>query len=425
MASGAPLSGNEQEFQRERSVQPEQGRLRQQDRPPERGVQMAIVDYRTSDFSRPEVIARYAQADIVVVESSYLWSLRQNAGAVAALKSLNPDLRVLGYINAHESWLNWGEQSPDHPHNPYGYDWFHRTRPYWAWTTTGDTMMTWPGKVMLNVLYPECRAEMIDILVKYQDQTLNRLDGVFWDHFNDPLWISPRVTNVIGTVDLDQDGVGYPADASEQAAYRRSQAELVNELRAALGDRFIQIFNGGRALRDSAFAALGDGMMYENFPFVGFWGGAEVSQSLDETNPHNLFAARRWPRHANGGPWLILSNKHSLTIDPSQDDAIGSSHLSPTEYPMANFSRVVALLTDCTVSYHTDGLTTFGWPEVELALGRSLGPARRDGSVYTRIFEHGRVTLTLVPPRGWLQMSFEIVQNGRVIQAFAYPDHQP
>ena len=41
-----------------------------------------------------------ARADVYVNEASYLWSPDRNEGAVADLKDRNPDIKVLGYVNA-------------------------------------------------------------------------------------------------------------------------------------------------------------------------------------------------------------------------------------------------------------------------------------------------------------------------------------
>jgi len=383
-----------------------------------RSVSRAIVDYRTSNLNDPWQILRYADADVVVLESMYLWSSPNNAGIVAALKACNPDIVVLGYVNAHTTWLRWGvENNPAKPTNPYGYAWYNATRPYWSWTTTGDTVMTWPGKVMLNVCEPACRKAMISILAEYQETSPNRLDGVFWDCFNDPLWISPDAKTLRGEVDLDGDGLGYDEDTDEREAYRRSQADLVRETRQTLGDGFIQVFNGARALADSAFAALSDGMMYENFPFVGFWGGHEMAQALDPTLPHNLFTARSWPRRTNGGPYVILSNKDEITFQDQQGPSI--------DYPLAYFNQVVALLTDCAVSFHSDGLMTYGKPLVDIDLGHPLGPPERNPDGFQRQFAKGSVTMSFAEITPQVQMSYEIVYQGRVIQSFHYPHHFP
>jgi len=377
---------------------------------------MAILDFRTSDLSSPETIAQYARADILALESAYLWVKPLNAGFVDQIKATNPDLKVIGYLNAHTSFPAWGEEEdPENPRNPYTYGWYAATRPYWAWTTTGDTMSTFPQKVMLNVLNPACRAAMIGVIQEMQETGYNRLDGALWDCFNNPLWIHPDASYE-GEPDLDGDGVGYFEDQDEQEAYAASQVDLVLETRAALGDDFLQILNGVRALRDSSFAALGDGIMYERFPFGGFW-GHEMAMALDPARSHNLFTARYWPRSDNGDPWVILAN-------PSAFHFVDHEGVL-TRYLFAEFNRVIALLTDTAVSYNTDDTWIYGWPEVELDLGPPLGNVSRTGDVLSREFTNGSVTLTLREVNEQIQFDYEIVQDGQVRQSFAFPYHFP
>ena len=378
---------------------------------------MAIMDFETNAFHTREDVERYAQANLLALDASYLWVREENAGAVDRMKALNPDLKVVAYINAHTCWFQWEDRvNPDDPANPYAHDWYTATRPYWVWTTTGDTMSTWPGKVMLNITDSACRTAMIDVIVKYHDVGLNRIDGVYWDHFSEYLWVHPDVENE-GEPDLDGDGIGFNDDSDEQMDFLAAQEALVHELRAALGDDFIQIFNGARALHDPEFAALGAGMQYEIFPNVGFGGESPMAQALDTTHPNNLFAARNWPRSLNGGPWLILSNERTVRI------LLGGGGW--IDYRLAEMNRIVALITDTLVSYHEDGRHIYGWPEVEFDLGAPVGEVTRDGNTFNRAFANGSVTLTLTDNHPLLPFDFEVIQDGETIQSFVYPYPDP
>jgi hypothetical protein len=376
---------------------------------------IAVIDYSSLDLTDPDVAAGVARADLLVMDAGVLWSPVSNQGAVADLKARNPRLKVLGYINAHGSWLFWEDTYVSDPDDqPYGADWFRSTKPYWSYTTTGDTMMSWPGKVLLNVLDPDCRTAMVDVIVRHWNAHSNVLDGVFWDHFNSQLWTPSYVPGVDGEMDLDGDGIAHRDDEDEMAAYRAASEALITELRAALGPDIVQVANGARAATDSTFAGLLDGMMYENFPDVGF-GGESMRNALDPANPFNLFAAQEWPRKDNGGPWLIYTNKYVTQFHDADGQLV--------RWRLAEYSRVAALLTGGRASYHGwDQKYRYDWPAQDVVLGEPLGPAVFDGDTITREFAEGRVTLTFTTGDLPRPFDFSIEQGGRVVQSLAYPE---
>lgn len=378
-------------------------------------MQIAIVDWRTADFTTPEALERYSRTNLLVVEAAYLWGTPANADAVALLKARNPNLKVIGYVLAHTTRLIWAPPPDDRPANGYGREWYDRTLPFWVATTTGDTMLSWPGQVMLDLANPLCRQAIVQTVAHWQAVGGNPLDGLLWDYFSAPFWYA-QVKGVSGDPDVDRDGVPHQFDADEQDAMLRGQEALVLEMRAALGGGLIQIFNGNRARVDSAFAALGDGMMYELFPEATS-GCPPAAQALDPSGSRSLFAATRWPRRVNGGPWLLLSNIRDFIFTDLEGEYV--------RYYYADLNRAVALLTDAAVSYHRDRQWWYGWPEVELDLGRALGPATRSGDVLTRRFERGTVTVTLSYAHPAVPLSFEIVQDGQVVQALDLPHHVP
>lgn len=384
--------------------------------PPADGSGIAIVDYSYMDLSVPANRAAVARAEVFVNEMSYLWSPTRNQGAVAKLKVLNPNLKVLGYVNAQTTWITWGADPAVQTANPYCWDWYEATRPYWSYTTTGDTMMSWPGKVVVNILDPACRAAMIDVLASHWEAHSNVVDGIYWDHFSTKLWVADSVPGREGSLDLDGDGIAHQDDDDEIQAYQDASAALVQELRVRLGEQVIQITNGNRAALDSTFAGLVDGMLYENFPGVGFWGD-NMRQALDPNAWNSLFHARHWPRTRNGGPFIILSNKDRITI---------SSPLGAREFRYADFARPAALLTGTLVSFHSAAQEMdFGWPEVELNLGAPLGETVIEGDTLTREFVNGTVKVTMTNGDLPIPFNFTITQNQAVAQSFDFPSIYP
>lgn len=372
---------------------------------------LAVVDWGQVDFNDPSVVRDFAQADILLLETNYLWPDGMNPGAIAALKDANPAIKVIGYFNAHSSWLSWGEvDRSDSPTPVYAWDWYQATREYWSYTTTGDTMMSWPGKVLLNILDPGCRAAMVRVLADHWYAHDNVLDGIMWDHFNSYLWVPLAIEGVQGELDLDGDGIPHRQDEDEMQAYRDASTDLLWRAQRALGRDVIQIANGQRAPADSAFASLLDGMFYENFPEYNY-SGEKMRKALDPSVPNNLFAARTWPRTRNGGPYLILANPNRFNTW-NEDGQLVS-------WRLADFNRVVGLLAGCLPVYFPPGLQMrYGWPEVDVELGQPLGDAILDGDRVSRQFELGSVHLDFSESTPVVPFKFAIVQKGAVAQHY-------
>jgi len=183
-------------------------------------------------------------------------------------------------------------------------------------------------------------------------------------------------------------------------------------MRAAMGDDFIQIANGVRALQDPEFAAKLDGMFYELFPNVGFGGGDTFKKALDPNWYNNLWTARTWPRTRNGGPWLILSHAKSVGSYREPDG-------SWTAINSGDLLRAVALLTDAiSIHYDNSGNFTTGYPAVELDLGAPLAPVEIIGDRYIRRFERGRGELLMGDGQYPIPFSYAIPQNGVIIDQF-------
>ncbi|MBU8869999.1 MAG: putative glycoside hydrolase family 15 protein [Gemmatimonadales bacterium] len=379
---------------------------------------MAVVDWGSIDFSDPANLQKFAKADILILETAYLWKEGRDSGAIAGLKALNPDIKILGYINAHGSWESWGEVDRSEAEYPsYMWDWYAKTRDFWSYTTTGDTMMSWPGKILLDFLNPDCRAAMVQVLSDHWYAHENVLDGIFWDHFNSYLWVMPNISGVVGEMDLDGDGISHREDEDEMQAYRDASVDLISRTRRALGGDVIQIANGQRAPADSIFAGLLDGMFYEDFPEYNY-SDQKMCKALDPSVFNNLFSAKNWPSTQNGGPWLILSNPRCLTA--TNDDG---------EYLIwkrAEFNRVVGLLSGCLPVYCPQNQRNrYGWPEIEVELGLPLSGAVIDGDLVSREFELGRVVLDFSEATAMAPFGFVIEKQGIVQQQFGMKDYLP
>lgn len=369
-------------------------------------LRIAVLDHHlVGDLSDPAVMAKYARADILITQPSHFWSHEGLVRNMELLRAANPGLRILGFFRSKCVRMEWAGYTPEL--QAYDLDLYNAAQPYFSFTTTGDTLQDWPRVALFDFTDPAARDAMLDVFEHYQRTSPAKLDGVYWDYFNPELWISPDVNTMEGEPDMDGDGIPHFDDQDELAAFRAAQEDWILEMRARMGDDFIQVANGARALRDSTFAGLLDGMNYEIFPNVGFNSATPYRAALDPTVFNNLWAANRWLRTRNGGPWQILEN----VWVPYLTDQNGL--VRPLD--LGDMNRAVALLTGATViHYELSGQHRAGIPSVEVNLGEPLGGVSIAGNVYTREFVEGRVTLTMGTGAYPMGFSFRIERNDEI-----------
>ncbi|MBK6899776.1 MAG: hypothetical protein IPH09_11070 [bacterium] len=320
------------------------------------------------------MIERIARADLLCVEAEVLWSEPPSGGpsVVERIKAVNPDCKVIGYVSVQMVRLDWA----DAPVGTYARTRWDALRRFWSYTTTRDTLQSWPKKVNVNILEPACRDAIVTIIAEFQEHSGTAFDGVLWDYFNNGIWI-PNSVDVTGDPDLDGDGIPMMSDPDELAAYKAACVDMVVSLRERLGEGFIQIFNGQRAYTDSTFAALSDGIDYELFPTLGFQPPDKMRKAMDPGVYNSLWNARRWPRTVNGGPYLLLENINRAHY---YDDNYVLTPLNP-----GDAFRAVSLLIDGCYPVWDDFVDhLFGWPDVVHSLGAPLGPTLIQGDVFTR-----------------------------------------
>ena len=379
--------------------------------------QTAIMDFSAIDWSNPANIEKYSRAGLCQIMAANVWQGGDNGhiDVVGQMRALNPDIKVIGYVSAKSAQLSGESPSAD----LFWHEWFLRTRPYWAYTTTGDTVQDWPNTVVINILNPDCRTAMVETIVEFQRNSLNQLDGIFWDYFNPSLWI-PNVVSVEGEPDLDGDGIGHFNDPDERAAYRSAEVALVQAVRDSLGEGFIQIFNGQRAYSDTTFASLADGLIYELFPTL-YFPDPDMAHALDPNFANSLTNIRNVLRADNGGPFIVLTNPWR--------NFYNDQNMQPTRVETGNQFRAVALLVDAYACWSTDGTSSFnyiyGWPQVPVSLGAPLGEATYESNFIRRDFAYGRVEIEM--KSGFYPNAFDyrIWELGQIVEELAIPYHFP
>jgi len=378
---------------------------------------VSITDFSQVDWADPTSFDLYARADFIQLMGSAIWQggTGGDIPVVAELKARNPDLKVIGYVSVKSAQLSGANPSAA----PFWQDWYTRTQPYWVHTTTGDVAADFPGNVLINILDPECRRVMIETIQEYVNNSLNQVDGIYWDYFDTSIWVHPGV-EATGLPDFDGDGIGQANDPDERAAFRAAQVSLIGALRDSLGTDFIQFFNGQRAYADSAFAGLGDGVMYELFPTL-FFPGPNMQHALDPDYEFSLFNIRSWFRTGNGGPYVVLANtQQNWYVDQSGQ---------PTQLNNGNQYRAAALVTDTYVSWNTNDVNTFSntysWTDNDISLGPAVGPATFTGEFIRRDFQYGRLEIEMTS--GWAPdpYDYRIWSLGQLVEELRIPFHFP
>jgi len=376
----------------------------------DRSIPIAALDYQVGDLHDPAELAKLARADILILGA---WQFWETPADLALIRQANPDIRILAYFSVKDIQLPWAEVAP----GKYTRRLYDAALPYLVHTVTGDTVSDWYGAYVYDFTNPDARSAMLDIFEEFQTTSGNRFDGVFWDYFSPTLWVPQDIKDVTGDADFDGDGIGHWDDPDEIDSFLLGQEAWIDEMRVRMGEDFIQVANGVRALVDSTFAAKVDGMFYEDFPAQGFYGGPPFQLALDANQFNNLWAAHSWPRTRNGGPWLILSHFRTAGYywGPAPDYA-------PMPIDADDLTRIVAMMTDATaIAYDESGERSAGMPMREYNLGVPLGGVTVNYPHYTRQFTNGTVELTMRSGAYPYPFDYTVYQDGQLIDESPYP----
>ncbi len=378
---------------------------------------IAITDFSRVDWTDPANIEKFSRAKMALIMGSHIWAGGQYADVdvVGQLKALNPDIVILVYVSVKSTPLNAPNENPE----SFWYKWYERTSPYFVETTEGAMAQDFPGNRLINMIDPDCRRVMIETIKEMQDNSLNVVDGLYWDYFATRLWV-PDGMDIPGDPDMDGNGIGHWDDPAEMQAYRDAQIELISATRDSLGEGFVQFFNGLRAHADSTFAALGDGAYYEIYP-TQFFPDPDMRHSLDPAYSHSLFHAGRWFRTVNGGPYIVLGNNwYSAFLD---------NNSVPTQIITGDKFRAIAFLTDhystWTSSPDGNAALVYSWSTHDISLGQPLGPATFESPFIRRDFEYGSVEIEMTSGRYPNPFDYRIWVLGHLVSELAIPFHTP
>ena len=264
----------------------------------------------TINAAEATIIARH---DLAIVD---LENLFNNPDNLRAIKRINPQCRVLAYVNFFEVW-----QSPVPPYRPFG------TRlsqtitsqfPDWLLVKAdGQSASFWPGMQPLN-LSDLCPVIQGYTYTRYMQEIL--LENILNDRVWDGLFLDNLFDKMswLGYLDLDRDGQVDDTRTIDFQWYR-GVSQFLSGIREAKGERF-QIWGNHLSL---FFKDKIDGRFLEDFPTQDWcW---EEAIAISEQLPSTIFQGK--------GRNIDLAFNSSLLLDNSyfcfsQNTAVPDSMLA-------------------------------------------------------------------------------------------------
>jgi len=338
-----------------------------------------------------ETIAEAARGKIMIAPIEFYFAPAAE-DIISELKSLNPDIRLLGYQLVMGVPTLWADTSGIAGQPSYKREYFEAVVDDWAYTTTGDTLMLWPDLIFLNPIRSDAVnrtliAELVGLIEKYQSLSGGVIDGMMHDYFMDGPYLSPYVKeHVSGEIDLDGDGAVFVDDSTERDLLIAYQKEYASEIRRRLGDDFIQVGNGLLPHTDGELASILNGIFYEDFPQCRI--GLTDRDGLQRLLAHHV---KGYLAEARGRTWSIVTNERGL----------GNNM----------FCLVASMMAGCLYTeLHGENLFT-GWT-LNVWGGDPRGGIIREGHAdslltFRREFRYGEARMSFLPSGRRSEVVFE------------------
>ena len=323
-------------------------------------------------------IEQAAQADMIIFILKDCVS-ETGREKIQSLKALNPDLQIIGYHPLLNVGMLWPDTTYLRNTIPYELDYYYAVQDDWAYTTTGDTIMTWPNTIFLNPIENgrikrDLITRTVNLIARYRTEYGSLVNGIMHDYFLTNIYINPNIADQVhGEFDLDGNGIVLEDDENEKALLYQYQLEYVKAFRERFGANFIQIGNGRPPQDDPELAGLLNGIFYEHFP-TSPWRFSDLeglSLLLDHQQDGYL-------RKAKGRTWSIVSNATYQTSN--------------------RFCQYASMLAGCFYAELYGSYTFEGW-----TLNVNSGPPQgavvmevgaNDFTILRRMFEYGETYLS-------------------------------
>jgi len=321
-----------------------------------------------------------AESNLIIFPIAWCYST-ESRGILSEIRRLNPHIQIIGYQNLMGVFTLYPDTSYVRAVIPYALDYYDAVRNDWAWTTAGDTLMTWRNLISLNpikngALNVELIAKLVDLIAEYQTASGAPVDGIMHDYFTTVPYINVDVRDsVLGDVDLDGDGAIFNDDTDEQELFYLWQKEYAKAIRVRFGEDFIQIGNGRPPITDAELARYLNGVFYERYPNNCFrWTDRDGLLRLLE-NQRDGYLSK-----AKGRTWSLCTNDQG--------------HANSNNI----FCLLSSLVAGCLYTEMQGSYMFSGWT-LDVESGAPTGPAVIEGSVDSiltvrRPFENGEVKLS-------------------------------
>ncbi|MCC6348288.1 MAG: hypothetical protein IT347_01685 [Candidatus Eisenbacteria bacterium] len=222
----------------------------------------------------PDIASQVARYDEIVVDVDPFSPYRPDA--IAALRSLNPGIKMLGYVTGHHIWPSADPDSLNH--FPTRYWRTVRDLDGFLYNRSGQRFgLSNSALADVNLAKRDANgrfvvAEALASLFHDAVVATGTWDGVFLDAYCDGILWAQSANEMI-----DFARAGYPSAAAFDAAWKAGSDTLASRLRALSGPTPILVGNCGYGTKYAWF----NGWMRENFPNQG--GGTWYSNMLNDT----------------------------------------------------------------------------------------------------------------------------------------------
>ncbi len=338
------------------------------------GNKIKSAAYWTSPVMNLEQAKSLAQHQVLIVDME---NIINNKHVLKALKSMNPDIKLLAYSNPIEFY------DPAILNRPIQRKWLSEAQGYPDWflrTGNNDPAVYWSNMVMMNIsaLCPKYEINVFGrkVLMTYSDWMADKL---LKEVLSDPIWDGYFMDNSGGNIswvyqgkayqlDINGDGLSDPAYLIDNV-WSQGIRNFLSKIREKRGKEFIMVGNKGSV----EFMDLLDGKMFEAWPndYLGSTQNRGWNQCME-----NALAME-----ALGAKYIFFQ----------------ASNASRLEFTLAS-----ALLLDNV--YVILGQDNISIPPVFRAkVGKPSGPFVKADYVYYRDFENGSVEVR--PEDNWAKIT--------------------
>lgn len=205
-----------------------------------------IAVYMTATTLPNSLVEGLSKSQLLIVDCE---NLINDPGNLKRIKEINPDIKLIAYVNPMETW---GRLGPD---RSLAAIWKQEIKKSWYLRDKdARNVVFYPGMLMMNITDSSYIDAYYNWLSSY---VLNYpiWDGIFLDNGTSTIsWLNKNI-------DANNDGRADSAKILDHN-WKKGYTRLIKEIREKKGNDFIIITNKG----ETGFSHITQGQMFENFP---------------------------------------------------------------------------------------------------------------------------------------------------------------